>query len=105
MRWKIAALVLIAGAVLLRALVAVLIDRDQYNTTNNSKRDTMVSVPAVSSAVVDEKQAAILLGIAPSTLRNLRSQMRGPKFIRIGRRIVYRPDDIQVFLEAHVVNP
>jgi len=37
MKWQSAALVLIVGAVLLRALVAVLIDRDHYNTTNNDE--------------------------------------------------------------------
>ena len=58
-----------------------------------------------SPAVVDERGAAALLGIAPATLRNLRSQGRGPKYCRVGRRIVYRIRDVESYLDAHSVDP
>ena len=61
--------------------------------------------PAVSPTVVDERGAAALLGIAPATLRNSRSRGRGPKYCRVGRRVVYRVRDIDAYLEAHAVDP
>jgi hypothetical protein len=53
--------------------------------------------------VVDEAGAAVFLGIAPATLRNWRSQGRGPQYIRLGRRIVYRREYLEQYLDAHVV--
>jgi hypothetical protein len=32
------------------------------------------------------------------SLANMRSQKRGPKFFKIGRKVVYRPEDIEAFL-------
>ncbi len=34
------------------------------------------------------------------TLANLRMQKRGPKYHKVGRRIVYRPEDIENYLFA-----
>ena len=61
--------------------------------------------PAASPSVVDERGAATLLGIAPATLRNIRSQGRGPKYCRVGRRVVYRVRDVDAYLDAHAVDP
>jgi len=35
---------------------------------------------------------------ALGTLANLRCQKRGPKFFKINRKVVYRPEDIEAFL-------
>jgi hypothetical protein len=32
------------------------------------------------------------------SLANLRSQRRGPKFFKVGRKVVYKPADIEDFL-------
>lgn len=32
------------------------------------------------------------------TLANWRNQKRGPKYYKVSRKIVYRPEDIEVFL-------
>ena len=58
-----------------------------------------------TTSVVDEHGAAARLGIAPTTLRNIRSQGRGPKYSRVGRRIVYRIRDVEAYLDAHAVDP
>ena len=68
-------------------------------------RQIMSKPETIHSSVVDEGGAAARLGIAPSTLRNIRSQGRGPKFCRIGRRIVYRVIDVDAYLEAHLEDP
>ncbi len=38
-----------------------------------------------------------LYGIAPGSLANLRCQKRGPKFFKIGRKVLYRPEDCDAF--------
>jgi hypothetical protein len=53
---------------------------------------------------VDVHHAANHLGVHPRTLDNWRSQGRGPTYIRVGgRRIVYRIEDLEAYLEAGIV--
>jgi hypothetical protein len=52
---------------------------------------------------LDVLVAADYLGICPRTLDNWRSQLRGPRFIRVGRLIRYRLEDLQSYLDAHTV--
>jgi len=52
---------------------------------------------------VDETSASEIIGCAPRTLANWRSQRRGPRFIRVGRLIRYRIEDLQAFLDAGAV--
>ena len=65
----------------------------------------MVSSSIQTPTVLDEIGAAARLGIAPATLRNIRSQGRGPRYSRVGRRIVYRIRDVEAYLDAHAVDP
>ncbi len=37
------------------------------------------------------------------TLANLRCQKRGPKFYKLSRKIIYRPEDIEAFLFSNPV--
>ena len=46
-------------------------------------------------------QAAELLGLAKSTLSKMRLSGGGPAFIKMGRRVAYRPDDIEAWLKSH----
>ena len=39
------------------------------------------------------------------TLAQWRCQGRGPKYLRIGRRIFYRGADLNAWLDAHTVHP
>jgi len=32
------------------------------------------------------------------SLANMRSQKRGPKFFKAGKKVIYRPEDIEAFL-------
>jgi hypothetical protein len=54
---------------------------------------------------IDVKAAAAHLGICPRTLDNWRSQSRGPRYIRVGRRVVYRLADLECYLDACSVVP
>ncbi|MCL6424352.1 helix-turn-helix domain-containing protein [Brachybacterium sp. JHP9] len=52
---------------------------------------------------IDTETAAELIGVAPKTLRSWRSAARGPRFIREGRIVRYREQDIERWLESRVV--
>ena len=54
---------------------------------------------------LDDAGAAVVLGCAPRTLPNWRSQGRGPRFIRVGRLIRYRIEDLEEYLDARTVDP
>ncbi len=55
--------------------------------------------------LVNERKAAECLGLAVQTLRNYRSLGRGPKYVKLGRAVRYRMEDLESFIEAHLVIP
>ena len=55
--------------------------------------------------VVDETQAAKILGRSVQTLRNDRHLRQGPAYIKLGRSVRYRIKDLIDYLEEHRVDP
>jgi hypothetical protein len=47
-------------------------------------------------------EAASLLGPAPSTLAKLRLSGNGPVYCKLGRRVVYRRDDLAAWLDTRI---
>lgn len=47
-------------------------------------------------------EAAKILGLSSSTLAKLRLGGTGPVYCKLGRRVVYRPDDLAAWLESRV---
>jgi excisionase family DNA binding protein len=47
------------------------------------------------------REAAAYTGLAKSTLEKLRVTGRGAPYIRIGRVVLYDPDDLDAWLAAH----
>jgi predicted DNA-binding transcriptional regulator AlpA len=43
------------------------------------------------------------LGVSITKLEHMRSEGRGPPWIRVGRSVRYRPEDIQSYLSANTV--
>ncbi len=54
------------------------------------------------SQLIKSPDAATLLCISPITLRKWRWEGKGPKFIKVGRKVAYRKSDIDEFIEAQV---
>ena len=52
---------------------------------------------------VDTSKAAKILGLRPGTLEVWRSTRRGPRFLKIGRKVFYKIEDLESFANAHVV--
>jgi predicted DNA-binding transcriptional regulator AlpA len=48
------------------------------------------------------EEAAKVLGLAASTLAKLRLSGNGPVYCKLGRRVVYRREDLAVWLESRV---
>jgi hypothetical protein len=53
-----------------------------------------------SIQMMNDRQAAKLLNIGLQTLRNWRSQHRGPDYIKIGRSIRYNATDLRKFIKS-----
>ena len=52
--------------------------------------------------VVTAKVAAVIVGLSASTLAKLRLNGNGPCYCKLGRRVVYRPDDLEAWLQSRV---
>ncbi|RJP75010.1 MAG: DNA-binding protein [Desulfobacteraceae bacterium] len=54
---------------------------------------------------LNEHHAANRLGLSVQTLRNWRHLCKGPAYIRLGRRIIYREEDLQIFEDSNRIEP
>ena len=54
-----------------------------------------------NSSLLDAQKAADWTGLSTSTLAKLRLTGSGPIFAKLGRRVVYRIDDLEAWIEAH----
>ncbi len=50
--------------------------------------------------MLNERAAAVRLGIAVRTLQAWRVRGEGPQFAKLGRSVRYRPEDLDGFVEA-----
>lgn len=57
----------------------------------------------VNEELLQTAEAAQEIHMSPFWLHKERSQGRGPRFIRIGRKVFYRPSDLRAWLEERYV--
>jgi hypothetical protein len=57
----------------------------------------------IEPKAITPDQAVLIYGLNLGTLGNLRSQQRGPKFYRKGRRIYYKISEIEEWLFSEPV--
>lgn len=55
------------------------------------------------SKVVQAGDAARIVGLSASTLAKLRLNGNGPIYCKLGRRVVYRPPDLEQWLQSRTV--
>ncbi len=55
------------------------------------------------SGRVRGSEAAIYLGMAEQTLARMRTEGRGPRYLKIGGRVFYRLTDLDAYIEAAVI--
>ena len=54
----------------------------------------------MAGALLTPAEVAERLRVSTRTLEFWRHQGRGPAFVRVGKRVRYRPDDVEAFIEA-----
>lgn len=56
-----------------------------------------------SDKLLDEREAAELIGVSPSTLNSWRVRRVGPRFLKIGRLVKYRASAISAWIDAQEI--
>lgn len=51
------------------------------------------------------REAGRYLGIAWKTLQYWRFEKRGPAYCKLGKKVAYRLEDLDAFLERNVIEP
>ena len=54
-------------------------------------------------SLLDALKAAEWTGLSTSTLAKLRLSGKGPTYVKLGRRVAYKPDDLDQWIEANRV--
>lgn len=62
-------------------------------------------MPPADAELITADEAAARLGQKPQTLRNWRSMRKGPKYLKLGRLVYYRPADLTAWLATRVIDP
>ncbi|MEO8358697.1 MAG: helix-turn-helix domain-containing protein [Vicinamibacteria bacterium] len=57
----------------------------------------------VGGMLLTNTEAAREVRLSPRTLEKLRTVGGGPRFVRLGRRVCYRPVDLTIWIESNVV--
>ena len=53
---------------------------------------------------MNDREAAKFLRLSPQTLRNWRTQCRGPAYSKLGRAVRYSLDELRAFTDSNRVN-
>ena len=54
--------------------------------------------------VLDSPRAAEYLSVTEQYLRRLRHEGKGPRYAKLGRRAVYRVEDLEAYVNARLVS-
>ncbi|MGY3233354.1 putative DNA-binding transcriptional regulator AlpA [Bradyrhizobium sp. USDA 4448] len=77
----------------------------QTNATGRRAGPEPVVKSVDPEELIDTDEAAVLVHNKPDTLAHWRSEGRGPEYLRIGRRILYRRSAIKAWLATQIVRP
>ena len=66
--------------------------------------DKVTPIRGDDLTLVDNKQAADILGVNYLTLQNLRSTGKSPRYVKVGRNVRYRISELKAWLEAQTRN-
>lgn len=57
------------------------------------------------SEMVNDVRGAEFIDYSPKTLRNYRSSGKGPPYYKIGRKILYKREELLTWVEKHRIDP
>ncbi|MER8558596.1 helix-turn-helix domain-containing protein [Mesorhizobium sp. M0578] len=61
----------------------------------------MTNTPAEARKMLRTHGAALHVGLSVSTLEKLRLTGDGPEYIKLGRTVVYKPEDLDAWMEGN----
>ena len=64
---------------------------------------TATALAAEVAARMATADAAAFLGLSTSTLEKMRSEGRGPRYVKLGGRVFYRRADLDAYVQSAVV--
>ncbi|GIU75777.1 MAG: hypothetical protein KatS3mg004_2864 [Bryobacteraceae bacterium] len=56
---------------------------------------------STSQRLLNERQVADSCAISVLTLRKWRGEGRGPRYVKIGTLVRYRPEDVDAWIQSH----
>ena len=62
-------------------------------------------LPALSQRLLNEHEVAQACAISVATLRKWRMLRRGPRFLKIGSLVRYRPEDVAAWIDRQTAVP
>lgn len=65
-----------------------------------TETETLATKPPLREAYWSDRRLAEFLDVHTNTLRRMRNQKRGPAWIKIARRVLYREADIAAWIES-----
>jgi excisionase family DNA binding protein len=68
---------------------------------NETLRSVFMGIMLPLLALLNETDAARALNVTKACLRRWRRERRGLPFVKVGRLVRYRPEDIERFVMAH----
>ena len=70
------------------------------HTPHEAERPAQQSMQSTAKSCLSPGDAATHIGVSKSFLNKLRCAGGGPIFIKLGRRVVYTPGDLDAWLNA-----
>lgn len=58
-----------------------------------------------TEALLPSRQAAEQIGLSEKTLVTWRCLGKGPRYVKMGGKVFYRPADLAAFVDEHIVDP
>jgi predicted DNA-binding transcriptional regulator AlpA len=71
-----------------------------YNSFGNQERNEMATVDSVLETLLNEHDVARITGLSVASVRRWRLLRQGPKYIKIGAAVRYKPEDVTAWLET-----
>lgn len=60
----------------------------------------LLPLPEAGDTLIPSSSMQSYIGIAPQTLARWRYEGKGPRYIKIGRKVAYKVNDIKVWLKS-----
>jgi predicted DNA-binding transcriptional regulator AlpA len=64
-----------------------------------------MKVQVLDEPLLNDEQTAAILKVAVKTMPAWRNRGLGPKYVKYGRVVGYRPSDIKQWVNNHVIDP